>query len=141
MCLYSKSNKPSIAKKSITCYKILNKKSVYETPWQDMYVDDDIINGERNLCASDKDDSGVPYVNRQVNFPYVGKAYRIGGGYIHCFDDLSKAKREREDYMYDMENPVLFECEIPAGVRYYRSVKYSPHFICAKEIRFIRKID
>lgn len=154
MCLYSKSNKPNVAKKPITCYKILKGKYAYETPFMGWAVVDDIIEGKRNFKVPDKDVFGRLHTIEKTYNPYDGgDLYQIKGGYIHCFANIQKAKKAEKEYKEyfgayeeyveaykEFRNLSIFECEIPAGVEYYEGLEYNGT-ICAKEIRFIRKID
>ena len=139
MCLISSYKEPKVAKKPITCYKVLIKDNSfcakilgdysYMTPYRRYPVEDGIIDGKINMIAR-----GDNYVNEIYDNTGEKAMYAISGGYIHCYSDLNKAS----DDPWGSTDGFVFECEIPAGVEYYTGLNKK---ICAKEIKFIKKID
>lgn len=131
MCLYTKQKKAKVAKKTITVYKYLKCECLpglnsvkYETPYTRTKVSDDIIDGKKSMEASE-----IEF------FEHFDNLYCITMGFIHCFTSKQMAL-DRKPFA----GCVLFECEIPAGTEYYRSLSEFGE-ICAKKINFIKVIQ
>ena len=137
MCLITKNAIPLTAKDDIVCYKVLAKYGgAYKTPFKLMHVDDDIIEGKKNLVAEGMEDirgwtvCGLRRPSR----------YEINGGFIHCYTDHESAI-ERADFSVPKYEPFVemfvFECIIPKGTTYYEGNSWD---ICAKEIKFVKEV-
>lgn len=136
MCLYTKTNIPSVANKPIVCYKIMvptpeAMEGGYRTPFTNFLVDGNVIDGKYNMVAQ-----GDPSITK---YAYN---YFIGGGFIHCYTNKWRAIEEAEKitlFEPGIYQAVVFRCEIPAGVEYYKSTDVFKE-VCAKEIKFICKV-
>ena len=132
MCLYSKTNIPSVSEKPITMYKFLVRdwyNISYTTPCTLDVVPNDILKGERLFEAS-----GDENIVAGEHFNSVGK------GYIHGYSTKKHALHMRRIYTDHFSRWGLFKCEIPAGTPYFRSMG-GDYEICAKKIKFVELVE
>ena len=137
MCLISLYSKPRKETHPITCYKVLlkcvwkdNGACVdYVTPYQRCLLEDSVVGGEVNMvaCGDDK-------VQGVYNSLLEIDEYIVDGGYVHCHSNLQRAI----DDAIGFSEGVVFECEIPAGIEYFKDGFC--HEICAREIKFIKQV-
>lgn len=98
-----------------------------------MYLDNEIIQGKKNLVAEGSEDI-QPFTEYGFCTP---TRYEINGGFIHCYTD-HEAATYRADFFDNNECVVyVFECIIPKGTAYYKGNNWD---ICAKEIKLIKKV-
>lgn len=132
MCLIAKNKNPLIAEDDIVCYKLLVQttyRGEYRTPYKIMYLDNKIIQGEKNLVA--KGSEGIEPL-------CTPDRYKITGGFIHCYTDHEVATNcadiiDIKCFIY----VTVFECIIPKGTAYYKGNNWD---ICAKEIKLVKKV-
>ena len=125
MCLWTRQKEAKVAKKNITCYKIMLKYGkMVVSPYYASFIPAATLNGGLySACGSEH----VEVSNVRVI---------VGGGFIHAYSDLNVAKEELARFN---EWAHLYKCVIPAGTRYFRSIP-EDHEICAKEIRFVEEV-
>lgn len=139
MCLHSIKGKPSIAKRDIVCYKVLeqhqcnfNPNYTYiETPFRQCRLDDSQLNGGSPIKATRDRFSEEPYqTNSRLLFDW-----NVSAGYIHTYRSKRAAKKAIFAYSLDSDllNPnwneqnwvtygVIYECIIPKGTKYYKGI-------------------
>lgn len=139
MCLHSIKGKPSIAKRDIVCYKVLqqhqcntNPSNTYiVTPFQQCEVTDAQLNGSSPIKAKFYPITSVPYENNSR----LLYGWDVGEGYIHTYRSKRAAKKAIFAYSLDSDllNPnwneqnwvtygVIYECIIPKGTKYYKGI-------------------
>lgn len=126
MCLTTYKRRATVGKKPVKCYKvILFRHDRWETPYQKDEVPEKILNGEVNLK------SRVLGIT-QYDDIWLSSVFGVslGSGFIHAYTSKEAAIAESNDWAYQSR---IYECEIPAGVPYFRGVN---HDICAHEIKF-----
>lgn len=140
MCLYSKEIKTSVAEEDICCYKILDKKKIFKTPFQRYEVNNDVINGNENLKACYCDET-------KDNTPKLEDAgYKIEDGFIHTINGKDESNTlfcvTKKLFSDLIKHPILFECVIPKGTEYYSGIDNNFHHgYAAKEIRFVKQVE
>lgn len=139
MCLHSIKGKPSIAKRDIVCYKVLqqhqcnfNPNHTYiVTPFQHCEIVDTQLNGSSPIKAKFYPITSVPYQNNSR----LLYSWDVGEGYIHTYRSKRAAKKAIFAYSLDSDllNPnwneqnwvtygVIYECIIPKGTKYYKGI-------------------
>ena len=122
MCLTTYKGRATVGKKPVKCYKlILFRHDRWETPFQDVKIAKKILNGEENFKS---DTPGRTY------YGALNGGLSLGHGFIHAYTSKKAAIDESDSWAYQSR---IYECEIPAGVPYFRGVS---HDICAHEIKF-----
>ena len=134
MCLITAQKRWRIALKNIKCYKLVhgfnsiyNNRYRYSTPYMDMLIPEEVINGRDCLYAEGK----AAFEKRNVitKDSEYKPCYQIEGGAIHAFQNVS----DGWDYVKAGVGNALFECIIPIGTQYAVGLNGD---ICAKKIRF-----
>lgn len=124
MCLVTFKTRATVGKKPVKCYKvILFRHDRWETPYQQEEVLEKILNGKVNFKSE--------FLGKtQNNMWDTTHGHSIGAGFVHAYTSKEAAIAESDDWAYQSR---IYECEIPAGVPYFRGVS---HDICAHEIKF-----
>lgn len=126
MCLVSKYCIPRLAKKDITCYKVLQISSISEGK---IKIVTPVIRKEIPTDQILNTDERLQYVLRSPIFPLFGKkaysVYEVGKGYIHTHANLEM----RDDL-------IVCKCIIPKGTLYFSSIDKREY--ASKKIKFIK---
>lgn len=139
MCLTAKRNCFRYAKEDIECYKVVKKVKcgsvykkihgvdfVYETPYLNVIISEDIISGKEPMLAHGKCETTRS----------DGECC-IRSGYIHTFSDYPNAwcfnRQHREEYH-------VFKCIIPKGTRYAKGYFGGVGAYASKKIIFIEEM-
>lgn len=122
MCLITNKTKATVGKKPVKCYKVIVfRHDRWETPFQEDKVPEKILNGEVNLKSR---------VLGRTLLGFNACGVSLGSGFVHAYTSKKVAIEESESWAYKSR---IYECEIPAGVPYFRGIW---HDICAHEIKF-----
>ena len=127
MCLVSKHCIPRLAKKDITCYKVLQISSILKGK---IKIVTPVMREEIPTNQILNTDEKLQYVLRSPIFPLFGKkayehVYEVGKGYIHTY-----ANPEMRDDL------IVCKCIIPKGTLYFSSTNKREY--ASKKIKFIK---
>lgn len=126
MCLTTYKTRATVGKKPVKCYKVvLFRHDRWETPYQDVEIAGKILNGEENFKSNKPG-------RTDYNTCDALNGLSLGCGFVHAYTSKEAAMAESDDWAHQSR---IYECEIPAGVPYFRGVR---HDICAHEINFKR---
>ena len=169
MCLIVKeANK---TKKPVECYKVMleafdidsGEYAMTVTPFQYVRVNKKILNGEW-LFKAKTESSLIKWdcIDNQIGFTLKNKTeknnfrikYVVSQGFIHVYmnksemtDDISwyfkniDGNKEHIGNKWYILKVAVYRCEIPEGTLYCRGHFESKLAGCARQIRFVKKLD
>lgn len=112
MCLYSLKKTPLVAKKDITCYKVLSyvdEDGHYISPMYYFHWFTGNPNPEVIYHISQ-------FEHHDVRCWFFGK-FKIGTGFFHTYQYLEEAKKLK--HIIGLKNYCIVKCIIPKGTEYY----------------------
>lgn len=133
MCLIVKSA-PKIAKKDITCYKIVTYVPfLTDDRYFSHFVGCFIQYGDK-ICNYVMEDSHLKHIE-----DYIDSSGIINEGVIHSYKYLNDALAFKKKY----EEATLFKCVIPSGTEYVSGLNHLDltSGYGSKSIKFIKKIS
>ena len=137
MCLYTRRKRSKIAKKDITCYKVLRKVDNFDkhvTPYIGASVNNRALKGEEYFTSH-----GPKLINktetRRIMYRLFPE-YKISEGFIHTFKELDDAK----DDAFRFVGGDVFECIIPKGTIYYSGSFLHEECYCSDKIQILKRV-
>ena len=134
MCGYINNKKTSVATEDITCYKVLEV-IVDENTGQTTYHSPNFTVYQYQIGETYKETLGLIRTKSQ----YALGKYRTTTG-LYSFDMLMAVRSacQEWEFLYPDRQYACFECIIPKGSRYYKSLDKPIHQLVSDQLQVIR---
>jgi hypothetical protein len=136
MCAYVNNKKPSVATEDITCYKVLEV-IVDDNTGQAAYLSPNFTDYQYQIGKNYKASLGLI---RTKSIYALGK-YRTTTG-LYSFDMLMAVRSACQEWEYQNTDRkyACFECIIPKGSKYYKSLDKPIRQLVSDQLQVIRMI-
>jgi hypothetical protein len=129
MCLITKQRCAKVSKKPVKCYKLLvNRNGEIKTPFRDIAIPEKVLSGEENFKPIRTGKTKLAPAWYSDDFD----GFTVDYGFIHAYTSKREAVNQAKEWACESR---IYECEIPAGVPYFKG---KLHDICAHELKFKR---
>lgn len=136
MCAYVNNKKPSVATEDITCYKVLEV-IVDDNTGQAAYLSPNFTDYQYQIGKNYKASLGLI----RTKSIYALGEYRTTTG-LYSFDMLMAVRSACQEWKF--QNPdrhyACFECIIPKGSKYYKSLDKPIRQLVSDQLQVIRMI-